>query len=108
MNAIKMYIYKMIHSKSSLIILLAAVAMACFSIYMGKYESDYYKEHEEELAELEQKSADLEKSNSEEMNFGIMVDAPVASVETQPAVMEYVTADLKSGFFYYLCGAFCE
>ncbi len=97
MNAIKMYIYKMIHSKSSLIILLAAVAMACFSIYMGKYESDYYKEHEEELAELEQKSADLEKSNSEEMNFGIMVDAPVASVETQPAVMEYVTADLKSG-----------
>lgn len=97
MNAIKMYIYKMIHSKSSLIILLAAVAMACFSIYMGKYEADYYKEHGEELAELEQKSADLEKSNSEEMNFGIIVDSPVASVETQPAVMEYVTADLKSG-----------
>lgn len=97
MNAIKMYIYKMIHSKSSLIILLAAVAMAGFSVYMGKYEADYMKEHQEELAELEQQSAELDKSNSEEMNFGIIVDTPIASVDKQPAIMEYVTADLKSG-----------
>lgn len=94
MNAIKMYIYKIFHSQSSLIILLAAVAMSSFSIFMVKYETDYYKEHPEELVQTEE---EMNKSNTEELNFGIMVDTPVSNDDVQPTMMEYVTADLTSG-----------
>ena len=98
MNAVKMYIYKIFHSRSSLVILMAAVAMSVFSVYMNKYETDYFKEHPEELGQSEATfQEEMEKSNAEELNFGIIVDTPIADDNRQPAIMEYVTADLKSG-----------
>lgn len=86
-NSIKMYLYRAIHSKSSWIILLLAVCMAVFSVYMGKLDGDAYHQEIEKEAVMQE----------EEMSFGIVVDTPMIEDGKQPAAMEYVVADINSG-----------
>lgn len=99
-NLIKMDLYRMVHTRSTWILMGISGLFAILTFYMGIVDQRFMEEEKADSGYV------VSEESDDVMNFGIMVDVPFHEDGSEPAFLEYVCADLKSGILLVFTAIF--